>query len=157
MCHSAWDFKVQPLPPFFHPVAERKLYCLLVWGFTFLFITLPFICGFLSQLLLKRILKGEVKLRPTFINRENEALCFNAPVYFLLILMEDAYTHAKESVLPRNFPSWWVPLVAAECGTHGTAACRTDLNHNSLGELCLCLCSPPLVWKPGNFMHPGHT
>lgn len=105
MCHSAWDFKVQPLPPFFHPVAERKLYCLLVWGFTFLFITLPFICGFLSQLLLKRILKGEVKLRPTFINRENEALCFNAPVYFLLILMEDAYTHAKESVLPRNFPS----------------------------------------------------
>lgn len=52
---------------------------------------------------MKKIIKGEVKLRPAFVDRENKGLSFNAPVYFLLILMEDAYTHAKDSVLPKYF------------------------------------------------------
>lgn len=47
--------------------------------------------------------KDEVNLRPAFLSRKNKVLCFNVLVCFLLMFMNDAYTSAKESLLPKYF------------------------------------------------------
>ena len=49
------------------------------------------------------------QIKASFCQRENKALYFSALVYFLSIVTEDAYTHAKESVLPKywKFSFWW--------------------------------------------------
>lgn len=122
---------------------------LLLWGFAFLFLTLSFTCELLSQLLVKVTLKGEVKYRTAFVNRENKVLYSSVPVYFPLILIVrclDIWRAIYVAKIFKFFSQWKFPQLTSSTSGRWTwnTQCveHTLLNYNSAWKLCVCVLLP---------------